>query len=242
MRKRRSRARRGTQHLERQFDHRFGVGPRHQRRGRELQRQPPEFLVARECARPVRRRDAAARIPQAATASAAVSGRLAAAINAGEIETERRADQNPRVEFGRFDCAGFAAAPSARAARSRRFVRRRDRSRVTTRNIAPSSPRKQGPITPRHRDVGGGRRYTFATTSACGYGSLRFAGTNRSMIRETPSAAVPDFASLIRATELLTPRRPGRRAARPDARSSARRSIRRALRPRSPAAVCRASG
>ena len=57
-------------------------------------------------------------------------------------------------------------------------------------------------------------------TSACGYGSLRSQGR--------PSA--------------LTPRRPGRRVGRPDARSSARRSVRRALRPRSPAAICRASG
>ncbi len=36
----------GAQQFQRQFDHRLGIGPRHQRRGRELQRQPPEFLLA----------------------------------------------------------------------------------------------------------------------------------------------------------------------------------------------------
>ena len=35
----------GAQHFERQFDHRFGIGPRHQRRGGQFQRQSPEFLV-----------------------------------------------------------------------------------------------------------------------------------------------------------------------------------------------------
>ena len=44
MRNGRSRTSGGAQHFQRQFDHGFGVGPRHQRRGRELQRQSPEFL------------------------------------------------------------------------------------------------------------------------------------------------------------------------------------------------------
>ena len=67
MRKRTIRTRRGAQHFQRQLDHGFGVGPRHQRRGRELQRQSPEFPGARECARPARRRAGGARNPQAAS-------------------------------------------------------------------------------------------------------------------------------------------------------------------------------
>ena len=36
----------GAQQFQRQFDHRLGIGPRHQCRGRELQRQPPKLLLA----------------------------------------------------------------------------------------------------------------------------------------------------------------------------------------------------
>ncbi len=37
----------GAQHFQCQFDHCFGIGPGHQRFGRELQRQAPELLVAK---------------------------------------------------------------------------------------------------------------------------------------------------------------------------------------------------
>ena len=36
----------GAQQFQRQFDHRFGIRPRHQRRGRKLQRQTPKLLLA----------------------------------------------------------------------------------------------------------------------------------------------------------------------------------------------------
>ena len=48
--------------------------------------------------------------------SSAVSGRLAASDHAGEIEPERRAEQHPRVEFGRIDSPDLNCAVSTRRA------------------------------------------------------------------------------------------------------------------------------
>ncbi len=99
MRQRAIRGRAGAQHLQRQFDHGFGIGPRHQRRGRQCQRQSPEFLVA-ENARDRLAAEAAAR--EILQPVRFVRGELPAGgrDQAGEVEAEHGADQQSRIEFG----------------------------------------------------------------------------------------------------------------------------------------------
>ena len=95
----------GAHQLQRQFDHRLGIGPRHQRRGRELQRQSPEFLLA-ENARDRLAREAPARILRQSAASAEVSRRRLR-DHAGQVEAEHGCQKNARIEFGVIDAGGF---------------------------------------------------------------------------------------------------------------------------------------
>ena len=93
----------GAQHFQCQLDHRFGVGPRHQRRRRKLQRQTPEFLGS-ENTRDRLTREAAARKVLQPHGLSRGDGPRRGRDEAGQVETQRRADQNPRVEFRRIDC------------------------------------------------------------------------------------------------------------------------------------------
>ena len=92
--------------FEREFDHRLGIGPRHQRRGCELQRQSPEFLLA-DNARHRLARQATAR--EAFEACGFVLRQLALRCrdHAGEVEAERVACEYPRVKFGGINRSGF---------------------------------------------------------------------------------------------------------------------------------------
>jgi len=89
----------GTPNFEGQFDHRFGIGSWHQRRGRELQWQSPEFLLP-ENARDWLSSEAAARKIFNPHRFARGEKPCRSRDQPGEIETERRANQHTRVEFG----------------------------------------------------------------------------------------------------------------------------------------------
>ena len=151
--------------------------------------------------------------------SSGVSWRCAADDQAGQVEAERMACQQPRVEFGGFDGGGFELrgerAPRGLDGLVGEIVMRR------LAQISTSSLRTQGPIRRGLIDEGGVDRH-FRNNERRWLWVPAFAGT---------TARLP-----------LTPPRLGRQAARPGARWSARRSIRPALRPKSPAAICRASG
>ena len=141
----------GTQQFQRQFDHGFGIRPRHQRRGRQLQRQAPKFLLADNARDRLAREAAACEVVEA---SRFVRGELAlrGRYQAGQIEAERVAGQNPRVEVGGFDRGGFESrgecAPRGFDGLSAKSVTRRTA-------ISMSSLRTQGPIRRRPVDCGG---------------------------------------------------------------------------------------
>ena len=99
----------GAQQFQRQFDHRLGIRPRHQRRGRELQRQPPKFLLAENAGDRFAREATAGEFLEACRF---VRGELAlrGRYQAGQVEAKGMARQNPRVEFGGFDGGGFESA------------------------------------------------------------------------------------------------------------------------------------
>ena len=180
----------GAQQFQRQFDHRLGIRPRHQRRGRELQRQPPKFLLA-ENAGDGFACDAAA--GEFVEASRFVRGELAlrGRYQAGQVEAEGVARQNARVEFGGFDGGGFEFR-GERASRGFDGLCGEDRSRGVLAQIPPHVvPANAGTHTPRPFDWGGVSRHLAATTNAGGYGSLRSQGRQRG----GPHAAAPWAAS-----------------------------------------------
>ena len=78
----------GAQQFQRQFDHRLGIGPRHQRRGRELQRQPPKLLLAENAGDRLAREATAGEFLEACRF---VRGELAlrGGDHAGQVEAER---------------------------------------------------------------------------------------------------------------------------------------------------------
>ena len=96
----------GAQQFQRQFDHRLGIGPRHQRRGRELQRQPPKFLLA-ENARDRLAREATA--GEFLEACRFVRGELALCgrYQAGQVEAKRVAVRSRASSSAEFDGGGF---------------------------------------------------------------------------------------------------------------------------------------
>ena len=130
---------------------------------RQLQRQSPEFLDARECARPVRRRDAGAQMPRDASLH---PGRpVGCRDQAGQIEAERRADQHPRVEFG-------GSMPDSNRAVSMRRALRRCPAKIRHARLAQSHHRRpcesRGPYAaPRDKAV-----VDTLATRAPRYGSL----------------------------------------------------------------------
>ena len=171
----------------------------------------PRIPWLRECARPARRRGGGARNPPGESIRPAVSRRRAA-----EIRPVRSRPSTAPTSIRASSSADSIDPDLKRAVSARRAASTVCPSCVVPRP-SPSSLRTQGPI---RRGLAIRVVYDSATTTACGYGSLRSRDDD---------------------AEALTPPHPGRRAARPDALSSAHRPVRRALRPRSPAAACRAS-
>ncbi len=91
-----------AQNVQRRLDHRLGVGAGHERVIGEAQIEAPEFLPAKDA------RDRLVRDPALCVGRdhcRFVTGDLARSLGgqAGVIEIERRAEQQPRIKVGRFD-------------------------------------------------------------------------------------------------------------------------------------------
>jgi hypothetical protein len=95
-----------AQQLERQLDHRLGIGPRHQRRRCELQRQPPELLLADNARDRFACETTAGEVFEACGFVLRESA-LRRRDHAGQVEAEHVARQQPCVEFGGIDFSRF---------------------------------------------------------------------------------------------------------------------------------------
>ena len=171
----------------------------------------------------------------ASSTTVSVSGRGTSV--AGE-SCERQSPEFLLAENARDRLAGEAAArevfEACRFVRRELPLRRRDQAgEVEAERVADQQPAH------RVRREFESRRASICRESACASAALRCARHRRRWL----ISAQTRYGSLRRRDDVaLTPPRLGRRVARPDARSSARRSVHPALRPRSPAAICRASG